>query len=296
MQTTRFLNRQLEIIDGSLLGDGHLTNPKYGDSAFVKAQCLRHKPYLEWTFQELSPFSSRLKDSDNKCNGKTYKRTTFSTGSNPYLSELRSKWYPNGVKIVPRDLRLTPLSTAIWFFDDGSNSVQERCAKFATYCFTRSDCEFLQSQLVDLGVKTTITKRNVMLVKTESYFNLVEMIRPYMLWSCFEHKVAYRDAEITAVTDEEANLMNCFYEQGLTLEEISFKTERSISAISNAIRQIRKPSVALNNKSGATGVSWDAGRLKWKAYVKKDGKTVNLGRFDKREDAILARSVWAKRM
>jgi hypothetical protein len=135
-----------------------------------------------------------------------------------------------------------------------------------------------------------------MLVKTESYFNLVEMIRPYMLWSCFEHKVAYRDAEITAVTDEEANLMNCFYEQGLTLEEISFKTERSISAISNAIRQIRKPSVALNNKSGATGVSWDAGRLKWKAYVKKDGKTVNLGRFDKREDAILARSVWAKRM
>ena len=44
-----------------------------------------------------------------------------------------------------------------------------------------------------------------------------------------------------------------------------------------------------NNTSGRTGVSWNKQKLKWDAYIMKDRKKINLGRFEKKEDAILAR-------
>lgn len=44
-----------------------------------------------------------------------------------------------------------------------------------------------------------------------------------------------------------------------------------------------------NNTSGRTGVSWNKERQKWDAYVMKDRKKINLGRFKTKEEAILAR-------
>lgn len=43
------------------------------------------------------------------------------------------------------------------------------------------------------------------------------------------------------------------------------------------------------NKSGRTGVSWDAKRGKWYAYIRHDYAVKNLGRYDDIEDAIKAR-------
>jgi len=48
------------------------------------------------------------------------------------------------------------------------------------------------------------------------------------------------------------------------------------------------------NKSGVTGVSWDRARNKWYAYIRFDGKTIQLGRHEKLEDAKVAREI-AKR-
>lgn len=43
-----------------------------------------------------------------------------------------------------------------------------------------------------------------------------------------------------------------------------------------------------NNKSGYPGVCWDKTCNKWKAYIKKDYKTINLGNFTSPEDAYAA--------
>ena len=48
-----------------------------------------------------------------------------------------------------------------------------------------------------------------------------------------------------------------------------------------------------NNTSGITGVGWDKSRGLWKAYIRKDGKQHNLGRFPTKEEAEQA--VIAKR-
>lgn len=45
-----------------------------------------------------------------------------------------------------------------------------------------------------------------------------------------------------------------------------------------------------NNTSGVTGVTWDKNRRKWKAQIKKNGKIINIGRFDDFDDAVSART------
>jgi len=45
-----------------------------------------------------------------------------------------------------------------------------------------------------------------------------------------------------------------------------------------------------NNTSGVTGVTWDKSRNKWKAFISfTSGKSTNLGRFTRKEDAVAAR-------
>lgn len=48
--------------------------------------------------------------------------------------------------------------------------------------------------------------------------------------------------------------------------------------------------VRANNTSGTTGVVYDKSRQKWVARIKKDYKTINLGRYSSIDDAIEART------
>lgn len=47
--------------------------------------------------------------------------------------------------------------------------------------------------------------------------------------------------------------------------------------------------IGKNNKSGVIGVSWSKERNKWHATIGVKGKTISLGRFEKKQDAIKAR-------
>lgn len=51
-------------------------------------------------------------------------------------------------------------------------------------------------------------------------------------------------------------------------------------------RNMSKPS---NNTSDHVGVSWDKTRQKWYAYITHERKMLNLGLYDRKEDAIAAR-------
>lgn len=46
-----------------------------------------------------------------------------------------------------------------------------------------------------------------------------------------------------------------------------------------------------NNTSGRTGVSWNKQKLKWDAYIMQNRKKINLGRYETKEEAILAREL-----
>ena len=175
-----FNQEQLSIINGSLLGDGHISGRLSKKvSYFTKTQAGRRRKYLEWHVDKFPLFSS-VSDGWTILNGKNFSRSVFRTYSDTSLFELRQKWYPNGKKIVPLDLELDPLSIAIWFFDDGSNHVKKRQVKFATYCFTRAEVEFLADQfLMKFYVKCGISKKNEIVVRTESYKTFIDLVKPF---------------------------------------------------------------------------------------------------------------------
>jgi len=60
---------------------------------------------------------------------------------------------------------------------------------------------------------------------------------------------------------------------------------REVSSLENQ----RNLTLAKNNTSGVTGVSFSKSRNKWEAKIQVNGKTIHLGRFIELEDAIIAR-------
>lgn len=303
--TTAFSFRQQSIINGSLLGDGNLSKIRYknGNSYFSKPQKAARREYLEWHLSELQPFSSSVGECENFCKGKSYRRAYFSTKVSPIFTELREKWYPEGKKIVPRDLVLDPLAIAIWFFDDGSNDVGARTCTFATYSFDKDDCDFLVSQLNRFSLQCYVGDRNRIKTRSGSYKEFVDLIRPYMLWPFFEHKIRYRDAEFEPTTDTEGRKMFELYEAGRTQTEIAAELGKSLSVVSNVLRGVRlgylglskvDSGLSIKNTSGVKNVAWDKRREKWAVSLKRNGKSINLGRFAGKDDAIKALEKFTK--
>lgn len=216
-----FTKLQEDIIIGSLLGDGTLHKPKPSEnetinrnnSNFSKLQIYTKKSYLDWHFQYLNEYSSKLSPifSKEKLVGKnkdgTIKRNSvpkylsayiYQTFYHPNFTELRNKWYPNNKKIVPLDLELNPQRIAIWFFDDGSNNYKQRSATLCTNAFTLEEVEFLSEKLNEFELFPTIImqkNRPVLKFHKSSYDNLIAIIKPYMLWDCFAYKTEWRPAK-----------------------------------------------------------------------------------------------------
>jgi len=75
-------------------------------------------------------------------------------------------WYPNGIKCVPEDIELTPLSCLYWYLEDGSPDLTNQRIKgivFSTPGFTKSENKNLVNKLKRvLNIKdgVSINKRN----------------------------------------------------------------------------------------------------------------------------------------
>lgn len=283
MQSVFSLEQQ-SIITGSMLGDGHISEKRYGNCYFQKNQCGAHRDYVLWHCHKFKEFARPFKEGDNYALGKKYSRAIFSTKAMPEFTALRKLWYPEGKKIVPRTIEIDPLALAIWYFDDGSNNVRKRQCRLATYCFSKDDCEFLVMQLNGLKIKTFVLATNVIQVCTESYKLFVDTVKPFMLWNCFNHKVQYRDAKKTFISHEKVAEIMRLFESGKKYKQIVEEVGETYAVVSQVVAKRKGTVLAVNNTSGQKGITWDKARKKWKASVCIDGKR-HSARFDSIEDA-----------
>lgn len=192
-------DKQMNIVVGSLLGDGYLTKLTRKEmSSFRKTQTAAHKPYLDWHFDELLPlsagFSARKAKTEYR-QGKLWRSNPsyeFYTYSAYALAELRKKWYPEGTKIVPPDLKLNPLTLAVWYCDDGCNKTGKRWMTLATLAFTVDECEFLVERLrTDLNVIAYISMHSgkpLVCISSHSYLDFMKIVSPYIPWQCMRRK------------------------------------------------------------------------------------------------------------
>lgn len=116
---------QQEVLWGSSLGDDHLTGCTTANNAsLMVSHAASQKNYAQLKFDIWRPFirQQELKKT-TRSNGTRY---IFTTGGHPEFEQLQKRLYEkrNGktVKIVRWDHldKLTPISLAFWFMDDGS--------------------------------------------------------------------------------------------------------------------------------------------------------------------------------
>lgn len=199
---------QMEIINGSLLGDGHIDRPRHGNSLFIKNQKPDRLEYLLWHRNKFLPYKSAIKTTSHKrpiwINGKITEHPTertsvtfLRTQRSCRFSELLLKWYPYGKKVVPEDIKLTPLTIAIWFCDDGTNASRERRISFSTNGFSWEECEFLTCELKKFGFLSHLKgsgkkegNKPILVIKSHHYTDFISFVSPYIPWDCFSYKIS----------------------------------------------------------------------------------------------------------
>ena len=126
----------------------------------------------------------------------------FSTRSLRELEEWRSNFYPNGKKIVPRnitELLVDPITLAVWFMDDGVLDYRIRSHysfTLSTDAFSIAEVQLLQHTLLkNFGIESSIqtpssrgTKYTKLYIGKDGREKFLETIKPYML-KCFAYKM-----------------------------------------------------------------------------------------------------------
>ena len=187
----------VELIDGLVLGDGYLEprgNLQLTQTGSARSWLDRLKPEFEalglsGTIHRYAPRTSV--GSLGVIHTKESFR--FSTTYCENLRRQQKRWY-RPCKRVPCDVRLTPLSVALWFCGDGSYN-QRGTLSFGTCAFSIPDVKRLQRGLADLGVRTTrcTTSKNHNLIsvsRLDDSFALSKLIKPYIP-ACFDYKLAH---------------------------------------------------------------------------------------------------------
>ncbi len=195
-------NYAFEVLDGALLSDAKLVKHPSGEAYFGIA--LSGAEHMDWllflktTLSDVgistSPMYPKVTQASNR--GKPYDYCYFNTLSNPLLTEQHKRWYINGVKQVPIDIKLTPTVCANWFMGDGSTSRYKArgnsnlvILRLNTNSFSTSDIIILEELLEDIGISTFRAKaKSGVVIQTENattinkFLDVVEssMIPSYM--------------------------------------------------------------------------------------------------------------------
>lgn len=155
-------DKEIEILEGELLGDGYILQKNIFGFTNTK------KDYVEYLQSNLSILHNRnIHTSPPKPfigrQGKTYIRSEkyeIRSLSQNSLKYFYKKWYPEGTKIVPRDLILTPITLRHWFYGDGHNCKDNWRIQLCTNGFTLEDVSFLVESLQELGFTNARVKKD----------------------------------------------------------------------------------------------------------------------------------------
>jgi hypothetical protein len=120
------MRRDIQVIIGSILGDGSLSPGKF--STIDISQHVDKLPYLEWLHKTLG-IRFLLNPIKQKKGFKQMYR--FRSKPSEILGIFRSKFYSRqtGKKIIPSDIKElleNPMSLAVWYMDDGTLDKREK--------------------------------------------------------------------------------------------------------------------------------------------------------------------------
>jgi len=232
----------LSIIDGLLLGDAWIELSANSEGRLCLEQTPVHESWVDAVEVALINAGIQCTRSIRKprysqINGNIVKgKGTVMLRTRKYqpFTEQRKRWYPDGVKCIPKDVDLNPISLAHWYWGDGATSNHGYRMVFHTDGFDETDVIFLRDRLHDLyGWTPKVNRRSdqrgfiLTLARVGQRNDLVRMIRPFCP-PCFQYKLNIKhkaSCQIDTVEEEFKQLRSA----GLTASQLNkhFKMSKS---------------------------------------------------------------------
>jgi hypothetical protein len=194
-----------EIIDGMLLGDAYI-NQKVGrrTASLCLAQRADRAEWLEQLQTELAAFGVKSVIDHREARVSVFGNRFINTKAYLVLRTLdcaefvneRLRWYPQGRKVVPSDLVLTPRALAHWFAGDGRGGDRKGTLGFCTDGFALCGVEFLVLQLEKrFGVTSSIVSNyrgqpQILVGRRNEAVKIRDLISSY-LPKCFQYKLQF---------------------------------------------------------------------------------------------------------
>ena len=149
----------------------------------------------------------KYRDRFDKRTEKTYHSVFLKSRTCPIMTDFYKKWYPEGKKIVPKDLKLSPMILLTWFLDDGHLNItySKYSASFQidlySCGFSKEENEFLAgllSEYIKSEVKICINREKYYLrmnnKSARKFIEIIDIIYPDCMlrkakWKQLENKV-----------------------------------------------------------------------------------------------------------
>ena len=198
VNTVERLNQfQKSIITGTVLGDGYLRIVPGRQNAFLEINhALSQREYVMWKYDALEGIRAGA-PTVRKGNG-TRSAIRFHTRQSEEITAIHSRFYPNGTKVIPSDLKLDSVMLSVWFMDDGSRC-RESDAYINTQQFDTESQMILLKALYELGLEATLNKDKKYLrirFLKKSIPRLYTLIRPHIIPS-MNYKIGLESVETT---------------------------------------------------------------------------------------------------
>lgn len=189
--------KAIEWINGELLGDGCLRSQSPYSAQFIYTS--KHLKYIEYVSDTLKSFGIRQSGKIYKSYHKNLDCNTYHYQSHAYkeLLSVYKRWYPKRKKIVPKNIKLTPIICRQWHIGDGClihriNGGRSRIRLY-TNNFTISEVEWLVRELIELGFKATRQIfHNAIGISTHSTKAFLDYIGSCPV-ECYQYKWNYQD-------------------------------------------------------------------------------------------------------
>lgn len=198
----------MEVFDGVMLSDASLKFSKKSKNAWF-SMGLSGSEHMDWlTYVKTALVALGVPVHDRglglyrgTSKGKPYIGALLQSSSQTLLTKQHERWYSENIKIVPKDVVVTPLSVANWFMGDGSSSPDKRNDAIVTHLacckFTFEENMLLVECLAGLGIVATAAfnrgypRVNISQFSVNRFMNMIE---EYILPS-YQYKIKRRRSE-----------------------------------------------------------------------------------------------------
>lgn len=199
MKENSQIKQARKLLLGTVLGDSNLSPRSNEKALLTMAHSDRQAEFMLWKAKILMPLVGKftLDKRDISLKGKLYPRTQLRTLSSKYLKHIYNDIYFSGKKEIKSNVlnKLTPISIAAWYGDDGNLSPYGAISLF-THRYSVEEieniCRYFKDKFNVLFNIYPHNKNSQFIMKTNKAEGekFLAIVRPYLKnISCFLHKI-----------------------------------------------------------------------------------------------------------